>query len=170
MDEPTSSDGGSRRPQDLIPGGRLILLVAGLVVAGLAYRWWSAPTLADVESMVNGLNARLPVMTDATTRLEKVTLGDDDIVYRYTLTNALSGGLEGGDLAAALEPQVRPAICAAPMLQTLLRHGRVVRYQYHANDRKLITEIVVKPGECGYIVDGCALRPGGAARSGPSDT
>jgi hypothetical protein len=139
---------------------RMTLLIAAIAIpvillASFAYRWLTAPTFEEVKRTVAELNKRLPAKTDDITGLEKVTLGDKEIVYRYNI-RARSSGLKGDDLKSALLPHVRPAICSAPMLQTLMRMDYVIRYRYYGDDRSLITEIVTKRGDCASL-SGCTL-------------
>jgi hypothetical protein len=160
MDETTPEQGGRQQRlrvtrREVMGAVALLLLYALFRVGAFAYNRMTAPTLEEVKEKVAELNAKLPSKTDDITTLEKVTLEGKEIVYRYRI-GASADGLAGDDLKGALEPEVRPAICAAPMLDALMRNGYTVRYRYLSIERMPLTEIVVEPGECG---SGCALPP-----------
>lgn len=124
------------------------LLTAVVLAATGAYYWLSGPSLRSIAGKVTELNASLPTMVDAGTRLEEVTLGDTDIVYRYTLVDISTYSIRGEDLARILEPKVRAAVCDATMTRTLLDNDYTVYHRYHGKDRRLITEIGIKRDHC----------------------
>jgi hypothetical protein len=102
-----------------------------------------------VKHLVEELNKGLPAMADAGTRLNRVSLEGKELLYDYEMLNYTSAELPRAQLDTVLGPQVRKAACGSPQMKPLWKNGYSAHYRYNGKDKRLITEIVVKPSDCG---------------------
>lgn len=105
--------------------------------------------ISSVARLVEELNQGLPAMADSGTRLDSVVLEDKELRYNYEMLNYTSVDLPREQLSAVLGKQIRGAACGSPQMKPLWKNGYSARYLYHGKDKRLITEIVVKPSDCG---------------------
>jgi hypothetical protein len=127
----------------------IALVATGAIGAAIYLGRDGEPTMEDVAEMVRQLNDGLPAMADAATRLDSVTLGEGEIVYKYSLVDYSSFDLRRDQMAALLRPQFRKAACSAAMMKPLWRAGYSARYRVYGKNKQLVTEVVLRPHDCG---------------------
>lgn len=127
----------------------IAVVAAGAVGAAVYLGRGGEPTMADVAEMVRDLNDGLPAMADAGTRLDSVTLGEREIVYKYGLIDYSSYDLPRDKMAALLRPKLQKAACSAPMMKPLWRAGYSARYLLYGKYKQLVAEVMIQPHDCG---------------------
>jgi hypothetical protein len=94
-------------------------------------------------------NAKLPMMVDKFTRLDKATTGPGaQISFFYTLPSYSSLDLDRSWIITDVRPKVAAEACADQELKKLLRMGAAVVYIYHGNNGVEINRFQVIQNDC----------------------
>lgn len=124
------------------------------VIGGLL---WNAPWLVgvgaatpeDLQAVSNRLTAKLPVMIDAETRLERVEAGAGlEQVLRFTLVNKDAADLDAAATTARLRERARLGVCGDASLHPLVQRGVRVTYVYRDRSGRDAIRFSVDPLEC----------------------
>jgi len=107
----------------------------------------SAAFLGDVAAR---LNEQLPKPVDQETELASVEGLEGVFVYNYRIHSRSVDEIDADGFAAAIQPQVTQAACAAPDTRDkFLKEGITLRYAYADRNDTPITSFDVTPADCG---------------------
>jgi hypothetical protein len=71
-------------------------------------------------------------------------------VYNYRLVNLSAEQVDSNHLVQVLQPQVKNAACTNPdTREKFLDKGVALRYTYSDMNRRHLTQIEIKPSDCG---------------------
>jgi hypothetical protein len=108
---------------------------------------------ADIEALLRNtaseLNARLPMLVDAETRLDSSIGTNKTFRYNYTLLAHTSANLSARDLQSHLQQKLLNRFCASKEMALYITNGVVVTYAYSGNDGRPIGAITIHPSQCG---------------------
>lgn len=96
----------------------------------------------------NELNAKLPIMVDANTRLDSTIGLNEQFRYNYTLVNYSSSQVSGSQIESAMGQKLVNNVCTSKEMQVFVKNGVTVSYAYFGNDGKQIAVISVTPSQC----------------------
>jgi hypothetical protein len=130
-------------------GGNITCLVVAslLIVAGLLQM---VPAFMekklDLDAIVAGVNAKLPMKADEATRLNKVKAeAGKRLIYDYTCISVKIANLNMNDWKAHVVPDIKQRAFNSSEFKKLLTAGVTVVLCYSDSDGKPIDEIVFLP-------------------------
>lgn len=96
-------------------------------------------------------NARVPIMVDQDTQLDKSVAGPGArLTYFYSFPKYSSHDIERGWLLANLQPKVRNSVCGSKEMKPSLQYGGTYVYSYKGNDGVEIARFELSKNDCGY--------------------
>ena len=141
-----------KTPARVVVAGTVVL--AAVAVGGLL---WNAPWLLgigkasaeDLRTVSHRLAAKLPLMIDAETRLEKAEPGAGlEQVFRFTLVRKDAKDLDVPTESARLRGRARGGICRDATLAPLVARGVKVTYVYQDRTGNEAIRFSVEPLDC----------------------
>ncbi len=141
-----------KTPARVVVAGTVVL--AAVAVGGLL---WNAPWLLgigkasaeDLRTVSHRLAAKLPLMIDAETRLEKAEPGAGlEQVFRFTLVRKDAKDLDVPTESARLRGRARGGICGDTTLAPLVARGVKVTYVYQDRSGNEAIRFSVEPMDC----------------------
>ena len=131
-------------------------ILADIAIALIAFHFFTRHSpdtplpktrIADREKILRTANAKLPMMVDAETRLDKIDLNDDGFVYYYRLPEQ-DGAALPPDWQRELTRRVQKGLCNSPETRSLLDGN--LNYTYHYADKggAEIFTLTVRKGDC----------------------
>lgn len=132
-----------------------ILVTLALILAGaLAFMAYRA--LIDsgddnsydevLAGVANQMNASLPTMLDAETRLENTFAGPGNrFTYTNTLVQRTTGEFDSEALRTRLQEKITTNYMTHPAMEDFRSHGVELHYIYKDRDGAFVTEIIVNP-------------------------
>ncbi len=103
---------------------------------------------AALGKAASELNAKLPMMVDAETRLDSSMGTNKTFRYNYTLVNHTSSTVSPAQVVEALERKLTNNVCTSSDMKVFVNNGVVVSYAYFGSDGKQIAIITVPPAKC----------------------
>lgn len=144
--------------------GVIAVLIAGSIggqigkEAGKTLMASSKPTQQEVEAkLIEGfktaadqLKQKLPMMLDADTRLDNVSVGPGfRAVYYHSFPKYNSRDIDAIWLLTNFRPEVMGKVCANNEMKKSLQYGAIFGYVYSGNDGVEITRFEIKRDDCG---------------------
>ena len=128
--------------------------LAGSCVLAWASLVHAATPPADVERSLRDvaakLNQRVPVLLDADTRVDKVSVeAGPRLVYHHTMVTAKRADVDMATFNGSFAAGLKSKICASPQMRPMFRNGVTLEYAYRASDGPLVGSIYVTPRDCG---------------------
>lgn len=139
-----------------------IIAVVGLLIAislsGAVGRWIGKTSVdvfppdisneIDTQRIAKALNKNFPMMTNPETRIDGAIGLSKELLFKYTLINHVSADLTNTDIDE-LGKFYLNSVCTTKELQFFVKNGITISYSYFGKDGKPITNISVKPSQCG---------------------
>ena len=132
----------------------VIIALAGIAAIALyTLKPWQSetppakPTLANRDKILREANAKLPLMIDEKTRLDKIDLNDDGFSYYYQFPAQDTAALPG-DWQRDLTQKIRTGLCASPETRPLLDENRSYTYHYADKNGAEIFTLTVHKADC----------------------
>lgn len=127
-------------------------VVGGVIGKTAVQKYFDSRREVKIEAALHQaeaqINATVPKMVDAVTRLDGAKVGPGKrLVYIYTLIGHKAADIDMALWRNQAAPEIRKNIKAAAGMRTLFELGTVVTYRYSGSDGVLVDEIVVTPGE-----------------------
>ena len=107
-----------------------------------------SPLAAALQKTAARMNASLPKMVDAGTRLDNTLVSGVAFIYNYTLIHYNSSELAANDIDTFLATAMLNHYCTADA--SLVKMGVPVDYNYYGNDAKFIGKVAVTPSQCSH--------------------
>lgn len=126
---------------------KLLLRIATVFALSLPISVYAVSD-AELKQAAAAVNQRAPVMVDQDTRLDGATSGKQTLTYNYTLVNYSSADLDSAKFESAMRPSLLKAGCQA--LKPILSAGVTVNYIYKGKDAATVSNISLKPSDCGF--------------------
>ena len=99
---------------------------------------------------VKELNAKLPVMMDEETRLDRGVAGPGkNISYIYTLVATNADEIDVDAFVKLMRPDLKVQACGSPVLKALFKSGITAHFVYQGKDGPEITRVSFKGADCG---------------------
>lgn len=135
---------------------RLILLIGIPLVVLLAFgitmlrNAFSSPADSSVSAMVENVNKMCPVMLDADTRMDNVSVtGEKSIQVNYTLVNITAQQIDVNKLKSRLEPGIVQQIKTSPQFEKMRAGLMTIKFSYNDKEGNFLFSIKVGPEEYG---------------------
>lgn len=90
----------------------------------------------------------LPTMIDESTRLDDVSLQEEDIHYDYTLIGYAAGNIDVERFKVLMSARIKTTACTNPETRSFLDAGRSLVYLYRDKHSKPLAEIMVTKSDC----------------------
>lgn len=120
-----------------------------------------SPPMTDAEfdqklkQAVKELNAKLPVMMDEETRLERGVAGPGRAIsYIYTLVNTNADEIDAAEFARIMQPDLKNQACGSPVLKAMFTGGIKAHFVYNGKDGVEITRLTFAAADCGITPAG----------------
>ena len=114
----------------------------------IANFWMTSDTEYALNEEIRMMNKSLPTMVDNATRLDHVSLQEDNMFYNYTLTNWLAADLDLERFNSIMQPKLKTNACETEETKSLLEEGRSLNYVYRDKSSNPVSKITVKLGDC----------------------
>jgi hypothetical protein len=95
----------------------------------------------DVEDIAVKVNKHFPRMIDEDTRIDGVTAGDNQLIYRCTLINHRAADIDQVMFAQYMENEVRATTFNDKYARQFLENGISLRIDYYSADDYLLASI-----------------------------
>lgn len=109
----------------------------------------STPIEEMLPKFASQLNAKLPMMVDAGTRLDGVMGVNKTLRYNFTLLNHSSSSITDQDVRNVLQRKIENNVCTSQETLSFIKNGVTLSYAYYGNEGKQISVISVSPSQCG---------------------
>lgn len=109
----------------------------------------STPIEELLPKFASQLNAKLPMMVDANTRLDSVMGINRTLRYNYTLINHSSLNVTDQDVRNSLQQKIENNVCTSQETLSFIKNGVTISYAYYGSEGKQISVISVSPSLCG---------------------
>jgi hypothetical protein len=103
---------------------------------------------SKLEADILATNQNLPAMVDNDTRLDNLSIQDEDIFYNYTLINVAVENLDVSKLELAIISDIKIGACSIKETRALLDANRNIKYTYRDKTEKPILTITVNKKDC----------------------
>lgn len=142
----------------LVGAGLLIVLlfsgaIGKLIGKSSVESYYEGKKRGSMESALlkaaSELNAKLPMMVDAETRLDSSIGLNNTLRYNYTLINHTLSTVTAEQIDSALGEKLVNNVCTSREMQVFVKNGVTVTYAYYGSDGGQITVIAVPPSKCG---------------------
>lgn len=122
------------------------------IKGGGSYEKNSGTPIEDLlPKFASQLNAKLPMMVDADTRLDSVMGVNKTLRYNYTLVNYSASNVTEQDVRSAMQQKIENSVCTSQESLSFIKNGATLSYAYYGNEGKQIAVISVSPAQCGNI-------------------
>jgi len=102
----------------------------------------------ELERYITSTNKNLPIMIDGDTRLENVSIYDENISYTLTAVNILVENLDIPKFELAMKSSIKLSTCATSEAISLLRDNKNIKYTYQDKAGKIISTITIDKKDC----------------------
>ena len=109
--------------------------------------WWHGITEADVQRVVDEVNARTPIDIDDNTRLVGADFQQAQLRFNYRLTGPLEHGM-GAREQAALQRRTRDAICSDANMLLLLEANYSIVRDFRGFGAAPLLEVQIRRSDC----------------------
>ena len=103
---------------------------------------------SKLEADILATNQSLPIMIDEDTRLDNLSIQDEDISYNYTLINVAVENLDVSKVELAIISDIKIDACSIKETRALLDANRNIKYTYRDKTEKPILTITVNKKDC----------------------
>ena len=132
------------------------LVVVFLIVlgGGLAWTYYmkkqvdSRYSLKSLQEIAKGADASLPILVDATTRLDKVTASEKVLEKHYTLIGVQESTVDKTAFKEAMSKPLREQSCANSQSKILYQNGVSEWYTYYDENHNLLATVKVNLASC----------------------
>lgn len=101
---------------------------------------------AQLAEMADTLSQSLPMMANATTRMDAlVAAPNKTLIYSYTLLDVSVDDMDVGAFEREKRPAVQNGVKTTESLQLFRDHGVTFKYLYRDRDGKEITTFIIEP-------------------------
>ncbi len=101
-----------------------------------------------LEATAKMMNKDLPVMADASTKLEKVSVTGNEMKFHYELVDFISSDVDKDVILSNMKPAIAQQSCVTPSLRAVMDQGGTITYLYNGNDKKEIATFSVGKDSC----------------------
>ena len=98
--------------------------------------------------MADEINAKLPQMIDAETRLDSAAGINRKVRYNFTLVNYSAEEIKVPAFNKSMRPKLIKNVCAAKEMAIFLNNDIPVSYAYYGKQGKQITVLTVTASDC----------------------
>jgi hypothetical protein len=110
--------------------------------------WMTSDTEYALNEEIRMMNKSLPTMVDNDTRLDHVSIQENNMFYNYTLTNWLVADLDLERFNSIIQPKLKMNACETEETKSLLEEGRSISYVYRDKDSSPVSKVTVTISDC----------------------
>jgi hypothetical protein len=99
----------------------------------------------QLDATIAGLNKDLPKMIDSVTRLNKIDVSDQGLVYFETITVKLDSP---DVIQTGVKPSIIRGVCGQADTLSILKDGFSFHYVYSDSDGKALGDVVITKADC----------------------
>lgn len=97
---------------------------------------------------INNINKQLPLMIDASTRLDSASFDKNELIYSYTFLNADVTEIELDKFASELVTRLKINVCKNEDTKDILNSGKTMRYTYKDKNSTDIVSVALTKADC----------------------
>jgi|GEM_PF-754627 len=103
--------------------------------------------VAERDKILREANAKLPLMIDEKTRLDKIDLSAEGFIYYYQFPTESAAAMPP-DWQRDLTQSIQTGLCASPQTRPLLDADRSYTYHYTDNSGAEVFTLTVRKADC----------------------
>lgn len=103
--------------------------------------------MAERDKILREANAKLPLMIDEKTRLDKIDLSAEGFIYYYQFPTESAAAMPP-DWQRDLTQSIQTGLCASPQTRPLLDADRSYTYHYADNSGAEVFTLTVRKADC----------------------